>query len=144
MTTYDTHYTPCLLTHTGGGDIVNGNLKLILGLVWTLILHYQISMGFDTTDAGKKAGPSPKQALLEWLQVCINENVKVYWNLELVYILGVCYVSYFILTHYSPSNNIFWQFVCTQQLACWLSTHYCTSSKAQIPRSTMLELFEMD
>ena len=26
----------------GAGDIVGGNLKLILGLIWKLILHYQI------------------------------------------------------------------------------------------------------
>ena len=102
MTTYDTHYTPCLLTHTGGGDIVNGNLKLILGLVWTLILHYQISMGFDTIDAGKKAGPSPKQALLEWLQVCINENLKVYSNLE----LGCTWGLLCILFHFDPLQSL--------------------------------------
>eukprot|EP00731_Ephydatia_muelleri_P018457 Em0011g497a len=30
------------LVNIGSGDIVGGNLKLILGLIWTLILHYQI------------------------------------------------------------------------------------------------------
>ncbi|KAL5499516.1 hypothetical protein EMCRGX_G010950 [Ephydatia muelleri] len=34
------------LVNIGSEDIVTPNLKLILGLVWTLILHYQISQGF--------------------------------------------------------------------------------------------------
>lgn len=56
--------------HSGSGDIVSGNLKLILGLIWTLILHYQISMGFGINDdGGRKDGLSAKQALLEWLRV---------------------------------------------------------------------------
>uniref|UniRef100_A0A4W4FP37 Filamin B, like n=1 Tax=Electrophorus electricus TaxID=8005 RepID=A0A4W4FP37_ELEEL len=49
--------------------IVDGNLKLILGLVWTLILHYSISMPVwedgEEVDA-KKA--TPKQRLLGWIQ----------------------------------------------------------------------------
>ena len=57
------------LSHSGSGDIVGGNLKLILGLIWTLILHYQISIGFGLEDQSKD-GPSPKQALLNWLNVC--------------------------------------------------------------------------
>jgi len=33
-----------LLSPSDSKAIVDGNLKLILGLVWTLILHYSISM----------------------------------------------------------------------------------------------------
>lgn len=56
----------------GGGDIVNPNLKLILGLIWTLILHYQISIGFGLDDAQKGSNaPTPKQALINYLQVCV-------------------------------------------------------------------------
>lgn len=54
---------------TGSGDIVNGNLKLILGLIWTLILHYQISIGFGLDSQKGKDGPTPKQALMRYLQV---------------------------------------------------------------------------
>ncbi len=60
------------ITHVGSGDIINGNVKLILGLIWTLILHYQISIGFGIeSGSGKdgKSGKTGKQALLEWLQV---------------------------------------------------------------------------
>ncbi|XP_060713588.1 filamin-B isoform X1 [Tachysurus vachellii] len=49
--------------------IVDGNLKLILGLVWTLILHYSISMPVwedDEDEESKKA--TPKQRLLTWVQ----------------------------------------------------------------------------
>ncbi|XP_030208980.1 filamin-C isoform X1 [Gadus morhua] len=49
--------------------IVDGNLKLILGLIWTLILHYSISMPMwedeDEEDARKL---TPKQRLLGWIQ----------------------------------------------------------------------------
>ncbi|XP_068218759.1 filamin-A isoform X2 [Palaemon carinicauda] len=45
-------------------DIVDCKLKLILGLIWTLILHYSISMpmwdGEDQVAPGEK-GPTPKQ-----------------------------------------------------------------------------------
>uniref|UniRef100_UPI00358FEB07 filamin-C-like isoform X2 n=1 Tax=Myxine glutinosa TaxID=7769 RepID=UPI00358FEB07 len=49
--------------------IMDGNLKLILGLVWTLILHYSISMpvweGECDVEVGKQ---TPKQRLLGWIQ----------------------------------------------------------------------------
>ncbi|KAI6660585.1 filamin-A-like [Oopsacas minuta] len=51
------------LVNIRSSDIVDGNIKLILGLVWTLILHYQISLGFKDN-----SGLTPKQALLKWLQ----------------------------------------------------------------------------
>ena len=53
--------------YTGSGDIVNGDLKLTLGLIWTLILHYQISIGFGLDD--KKAGASAKQVLIDYVKV---------------------------------------------------------------------------
>uniref|UniRef100_A0A8U7NJ59 Filamin B n=1 Tax=Corvus moneduloides TaxID=1196302 RepID=A0A8U7NJ59_CORMO len=49
--------------------IVDGNLKLILGLIWTLILHYSISMPVwedEGDDDAKKQ--TPKQRLLGWIQ----------------------------------------------------------------------------
>ena len=65
----------------GSGDIINGNIKLILGLIWTLILHYQISIGFGIKDdedgADQKQGKTGKQALLEWLQVGTYEMPQV-------------------------------------------------------------------
>lgn len=54
-------------------DIVDGNLQRILGLVWTLILHYQINLGFQ-----------PRQALLSWIQVRLPDkgikNFTTDWN----------------------------------------------------------------
>lgn len=48
---------------------MDGNLKLILGLIWTLILHYSISLPMwedeDDKDARKL---TPKQRLLGWIQ----------------------------------------------------------------------------
>ena len=50
-------------------DIVDHKLKLILGLIWTLILHYSISMPVweDDERAGKEE-QTPKQRLLGWVQ----------------------------------------------------------------------------
>jgi len=43
----------------GNVDIVNGNLKLILGLIWSLIVRYQI---------GRSKFP-PRKLMLSWLKV---------------------------------------------------------------------------
>lgn len=51
----------------GSGDIAGGNQKLIMGLIWTLILHYQISIGFGIDD--KKGNVSTKQVLIDFVQV---------------------------------------------------------------------------
>ncbi|XP_047658290.1 filamin-C-like isoform X2 [Tachysurus fulvidraco] len=50
--------------------IVDGNLKLILGLIWTLILHYSISMPMwdDEEEDDEKKKLTPKQRLLGWIQ----------------------------------------------------------------------------
>ncbi|KYO34434.1 hypothetical protein Y1Q_0021009 [Alligator mississippiensis] len=49
--------------------IVDGNLKLILGLIWTLILHYSISMPMWDEDEDEEAKKqTPKQRLLGWIQ----------------------------------------------------------------------------
>ncbi|CAL2042238.1 unnamed protein product [Caenorhabditis brenneri] len=49
--------------------IVDHNKKLILGLVWTLILHYSISMGWiqEKREDGEKE-ETPKQKLLNWIR----------------------------------------------------------------------------
>lgn len=63
-----------VLRSTGSEDVVNGNLKLILGLVWHLILRYQI---------GKSKIP-PKKLMLAWLRAVIPEcnigNFTSDWN----------------------------------------------------------------
>ncbi|XP_077449768.1 filamin-C-like isoform X3 [Stigmatopora argus] len=49
--------------------IVDGNLKLILGLIWTLILHYSISMPMWEDEEDEDARKlTPKQRLLGWIQ----------------------------------------------------------------------------
>ncbi|XP_022254826.1 filamin-A-like, partial [Limulus polyphemus] len=61
------------IVNIDSSDIVDCKLKLILGLIWTLILHYSISMPmWEGEDAnillGEKGGPTPKQRLLGWIQ----------------------------------------------------------------------------
>lgn len=62
------------LVNIGSDDIVTGNLKLILGLIWHLILRYQI---------GKTKFPT-KKLMLAWLQAVIPEcgisNFTTDWN----------------------------------------------------------------
>lgn len=61
-----------ILFPPGAGDIESGNLKLILGLIWTLILHYQISIGLGYDDKSQKGGKQAggaKNLLLKWVQV---------------------------------------------------------------------------
>ena len=48
-----------ILSISGNTDIHNGNLKLILGLIWSLIAHYQL---------GASNFP-PKKLMLAWLKV---------------------------------------------------------------------------
>lgn len=68
-------------------DIVDCKLKLILGLIWTLILHYAISMPMwededDIPHTG--SGPTPKQRLMHWIQNKVPElpiqNFTTDWN----------------------------------------------------------------
>ena len=64
------NYSYCILI--GAGDIEGGNLKLILGLVWTLILHYQISIGFGIAAGDDKKGGkqvSAKEVVKDYIQV---------------------------------------------------------------------------
>ena len=58
------------LVNIDSTDIADCKLKLIMGLVWTLILHYSISM--PMYDGPELGGPleekTPKQRLLGWIQ----------------------------------------------------------------------------
>ncbi|XP_013193128.2 filamin-A [Amyelois transitella] len=62
------------LVNIGNVDIVNGNLKLILGLIWSLIVRYQI---------GRSKFP-PRKLMLSWLQSalpdCRVNNLTTDWN----------------------------------------------------------------
>jgi len=49
-------------------DIVDCKLKLILGLIWLLILHYSISMPMWDSDTSPNDKQTPKQRLLNWVK----------------------------------------------------------------------------
>jgi len=49
------------VVNIGNTDITDGNLKIILGLIWTLILRYQIQKGNGD-------GANAKNELLKWVQ----------------------------------------------------------------------------
>ena len=58
------------LVNIDSTDIVDCKLKLILGLIWTLILHYAISMPmWDGPPLGGLAEEkTPKQRLMDWVK----------------------------------------------------------------------------
>lgn len=70
-----------LTLRLGNEDIVNGNLKLILGLIWRLILTYQIKV---KADSGDKHKASAKQLMMTWIQSmmpgCQVRNLNKDWN----------------------------------------------------------------
>ncbi|KAM7537033.1 hypothetical protein Aperf_G00000060482 [Anoplocephala perfoliata] len=74
------------LVNIDSTDIVDCRLKLILGLIWTLILHYSITLplweGEDYNQGS--SGPTPKQRLLAWLNSKLVErpvkNFTTDWN----------------------------------------------------------------
>ncbi|XP_032219787.2 filamin-A isoform X1 [Nematostella vectensis] len=73
------------LVNIDASDIVKGNLKLILGLIWTLILKYQISMPYLDDDDDENHKMTPKQALLAWVKSKMPESVPMdnfttHWN----------------------------------------------------------------
>ncbi|XP_050531190.1 filamin-A isoform X2 [Daktulosphaira vitifoliae] len=69
------------LVNIDSSDIVDCKLKLILGLIWTLILHYSITMPMwgdgDYNRAPQEKGLSPKQRLLNWIKNKLPDGVPV-------------------------------------------------------------------
>ena len=70
---------------TDSSDIVDCKLKLILGLIWTLILHYSISMPmWEGDDEAPEKEATPKQRLLAWIQNKVPDrpitNFTSDWN----------------------------------------------------------------
>ncbi|CAD5224207.1 unnamed protein product [Bursaphelenchus xylophilus] len=57
-----------------GTHIVDGNLKLILGLIWTLIYHYSIGQHIEVD---KKKGQTPKQRLMAWIKSKLSSDVPI-------------------------------------------------------------------
>ncbi|XP_076669355.1 filamin-A-like isoform X2 [Andrena cerasifolii] len=71
------------IVNIDSSDIVDCKLKLILGLIWTLILHYSISMPtWEGEDDEKYA--TPKQRLMHWIQSKLPDlqltNFTSHWN----------------------------------------------------------------
>lgn len=53
------------LVNIGNEDVVNGNVKLILGLIWHLIVRYQIS--------NRKTKSPPKKLMMGWFRLAIPD-----------------------------------------------------------------------
>ncbi|CAF4674333.1 unnamed protein product [Rotaria sp. Silwood1] len=61
-------------------DIVDGNMKLILGLMWTLILHYSITLpAWEIPNEKRETiqNLKPKQKLMNWLQAKLPMQINI-------------------------------------------------------------------
>lgn len=60
---------------SGSTDIVDQNMRLILGLIWTLILHYSISQPTLTTgnSTATSKDSTPRQRLMAWIKSRLAE-----------------------------------------------------------------------
>ena len=60
----------------GPEDIIKENLKLVLGLVWTLILRYQLGIGSEPPEPGTKptVTSGAKKVLLGWIQATLPQQ----------------------------------------------------------------------
>ena len=87
------------MVNIGNEDVVNGNLKLILGLIWHLILRYQIG----------KTGLPPKKLMLSWLNSWIPEvgirNFTSHWNDGLALSALVDHCKPGLLPHWRKLNK---------------------------------------
>ncbi len=91
------------LSNIGPEDVLSGNVKLIQGLIWTLINFFLVEVEPDEADAvitGLEAGRklTPKQRILEWVKVIVNAypgvNVQN-WRSGFVDGLGLCALVHF-------------------------------------------------
>ncbi|XP_013881860.1 dystrophin [Austrofundulus limnaeus] len=67
------------LVNIGAGDIVDGNHKLILGLIWSIILHWQVKDVMKDVMAGLQQTNSEK-ILLSW----VRQNTRHYPQVNVV------------------------------------------------------------
>ncbi|KAL1021783.1 hypothetical protein UPYG_G00017880 [Umbra pygmaea] len=67
------------LVNIGGADIVDGNHKLILGLIWSIILHWQVKNVMKDVMAGLQQTNSEK-ILLSW----VRQSTKDYPSVNVV------------------------------------------------------------
>uniref|UniRef100_A0A8K9XGM4 Dystrophin n=1 Tax=Oncorhynchus mykiss TaxID=8022 RepID=A0A8K9XGM4_ONCMY len=67
------------LVNIGGADIVDGNHKLILGLIWSIILHWQVKDVMKDVMAGLQQTNSEK-ILLSW----VRQSTKDYPHVNVV------------------------------------------------------------
>ncbi|EGD83540.1 hypothetical protein PTSG_04145 [Salpingoeca rosetta] len=61
------------VVNIGSEDVVDGNTKLVLGLIWTIIYHYQIAAAFKNAPSANAKKNSAKDILLEWVNSQIPE-----------------------------------------------------------------------
>ncbi|XP_071838395.1 filamin-C-like isoform X3 [Apostichopus japonicus] len=95
-------------------DIVNGNVKLILGMVWQLILRYQLSGGAAQDNDKPRRAILPKKLILQWVNGMLPEgqtckNFSRDWNDGIILSGLINYCDPSLLEDWdklSPSNQL--------------------------------------
>ncbi|VDK55359.1 unnamed protein product [Anisakis simplex] len=92
------------LVNIDSASIVDRNLKLIMGLIWSLIVHYSIAnqvweLPLDDEQIGER---SPKEKLMAWVRGKLPSDIRVSnftsdWNSGIVLGALVCFVDEVIL-----------------------------------------------
>lgn len=94
-----------IFVFVGNVDIVNGNLKLILGLIWSLIVRYQI---------GRSKFP-PRKLMLAWLQAVLPEckvsNLTTDWNSGILLSALVDYCQPGLFPHWKSLSKFYISFI---------------------------------
>lgn len=96
-------------------DIVDQRLKLILGLIWMLILHYSISMPIWDEGSANGHAPewtngsvneTPKQRLLNWIQSKVNPFFWLFFCFKKKLFVNYIHIHFAFLNYNQKFFNI--------------------------------------
>lgn len=99
--------------------IVDKNLKLVMGLIWALILHYNLAQPTGTSGSSSPTAPriSPKQRLLAWIQSKLPEGVRV-----TVILLHLLHVIISLFSRISPATGTTVSYLAPSWTPVWPET----------------------
>ncbi|XP_057175633.1 dystrophin isoform X1 [Triplophysa rosa] len=104
------HQNSVDLVNIGGTDIVDGNHKLTLGLIWSIILHWQVKDVMKDVMSSLQQTNSEK-ILLSWVRNCTRDYDSVnVLNFTTSWADGLAFSA--ILHHFRPHGFIWEEVIC--------------------------------